>query len=104
MPEIEKAGAYLNGKFCKENNVTKVKILTEPDFVKTDFGEKLQCLVQCDDNTKSERKWSINSTSRNSLINLYGKQTKDWKGKEVPIELTKVATNSGMKDTIFVMS
>lgn len=102
LVEIEKAGEYLNGDFCKKNNVTKIKILTEPDFVDTEFGEKLQCMAECNDKAKSKRKWSINNTSRNSLIELYGKNTKLWIGKEIDLDLARTSTNTGMKDVIFV--
>lgn len=102
MVKIEKSGEYLSGEFCKKNNVTKLKILDEAKEVETEFGRKLQCLVQCDDSSKSTRKWSVNNTSRNALIDRFGTDTASWKGKEIPIELVMVSTNTGMKQTIFV--
>jgi len=100
--KVEKSGQYLSGEFCKKNQVTKVKIIDEAKMAQTDFGEKLQCLVQCNDPGKSTRKWSINNTSKNFLIDKFSKDTTAWIGKELPIELVKVSTNTGMKETIFV--
>ena len=91
----------MNGDFAKEANVTKVKILDEAKTVSTDFGEKLQCTVQCNDSVKSKRLWSINGTSQNSLIDAFGPDTKDWIGKEVTIEVVKTSTNTGMKNVVF---
>ena len=99
---VEKSGMYLNGEFVKQNSVTKIKILNEPKTVATEFGEKLQCDAECNDSAKSTRKWSINNTSKNALIDLYGKDTKKWIDQTVDIDLVKSSTNIGMKDVIFV--
>ena len=101
---LEMSGNYLNGEFAKENDVTKLKILDEPKMVSTEFGEKLQCRVQCNDSNDSQRIWSINKTSQNRLIKLFGNESKEWVGKEVGIEVSKTSTNVGMKDVIFVQN
>ena len=77
--------AQLVGEFCKENNVTKLKIRTEPKKEKTDYGEKLQCMVECNDSAKSVKKWSINNTSKNILIDEFGSETAEWIDKEIEV-------------------
>lgn len=100
--KLEISGSYLNGEFVKQNDITKLKILDEPKMVSTEFGEKLQCHVQCNDSSDSTRIWSINKTSQNRLIRLFGNESKEWVGKDAEVEVTKTSTNVGMKDVIFV--
>ena len=52
--------------------------------------------------TKSEpRKWTMNATSSDYLIEKLGDDTADWKGKLVELETVRTATPEGMRNVIY---
>jgi hypothetical protein len=89
MGIIEKQlSEYLKGDYVKEKGIQSLKILTEAkDSDSKDFGVKLECNVSYDNMVKDAPYiWSMNKTSRNVLIDFFGKDTKNWIGRIVPVE------------------
>ena len=89
-------------RFAKADDIgadTVFKILDEPIEVQGKYGKKLECRIQMQNGTeKSNAKWSINNTSKDTMIDGYGKQTEEWIGKSVKVH--KATINN--KDSILV--
>jgi len=97
MVQVEKSETnWLNGNKCKENDITELVIVTEPIPEEGQFGVKLTCKVNAN---KNDYNWSMNDTSKNALIEKFGKETKSWIGKKIPIE---TALSSNNKRAILV--
>ncbi len=97
MVQVEKSETnWLNGNKCKENGITELVIVTEPIPEEGQYGVKLTCKVNANN---TDYNWSMNDTSKNSLIEKYGKETKAWVGKKIPIE---TALSSNNKRAILV--
>ena len=97
MVQVEKSETnWLNGNKCKENSITELVIVTEPIPEEGQFGVKLTCKVNAN---STDYNWSMNDTSKNALIEKFGKETKSWIGKKIPIE---TALSSNNKRAILV--
>lgn len=100
MVRVSKTSNYVDAEYVKTNNIESFKIVDEPVFVETKFGEKLQCKVKVD---TEEMMWTMNNTSKDTLIDQFGYDTKDWIGKQIPIEVLKVRVGSETKYSINVI-
>jgi len=97
MVQVEKSETnWLNGNKCKEMDITELVIVTEPIPEEGQFGVKLTCKVNA---KNGDYNWSMNDTSKNALIEKFGKETKSWIGKKIPIE---TALSSNNKRAILV--
>jgi len=97
MVQVEKSETnWLNGNKCKENSITELVIVTEPIPEEGQYGVKLTCKVNANN---TDYNWSMNDTSKNALIEKFGKETKSWIGKKIPIE---TALSSNNKRAILV--
>lgn len=97
MVQVEKSETnWLNGNRCKEMDITELVIVTEPIPEEGQFGVKLTCRVSA---KNGDYNWSMNDTSKNALIEKFGKETKAWVGKKIPIE---TALSSNNKRAILV--
>lgn len=89
-------------RFVKADDIgadTVFKILDEPIEVQGKYGKKLECRIQMQDgNNKANAKWSINNTSKDTMIDGCGKETEEWIGKSVKVH--KATINN--KDSILV--
>ena len=77
----------LTSEFIKNSKVTELIILDEVKGVDGEFGRYYNTKVNCNDFNKTLVLWSINKTSKNSLIDLFGSDTAKWIGKTVVIDL-----------------
>ena len=68
FPEVP----ILTSNFCTKNNITKLTVLDKPEIHYTDFGKKLQCMVQCNDGNNSLRMLNINQTSKRVIQKILG--------------------------------
>ena len=93
MVEIAKAETggipYLK-KALVQDGIKVVTIKSEPQEVETEYegvkSMKIEAICKTEGLDPSEVKWQMNNTTRNFLIDKYGKDTKNWVGKK--IELT----------------
>jgi len=86
--------SYIKGESVKKFKIKEFLILDEPIEVETEYGPKLKCKVEYQDKGKEDPDiWQLNNTCRNALIKKYGKETKDWIGKKIPIE-TSLGSNN----------
>lgn len=94
--EAKSANSYLKPEFVKANGVRKLLILEEMQIRESQYEgkepeKKLTGKVQCQIEGLPEKTWSMNWTSANALIKLFGKETKDWKNKLVQILVMPVS-------------
>ena len=101
------SGEYLNGEFVKTNAVTEVVITTKPELVTKQYPkengevetkEQVECMVRCNDAKKSDVKWTMNNTTRNSIVDVLGTDESAWLAKPIPIT---VNSNKGGKAAIY---
>ena len=100
MVQVTKTSNYVDAEYIKENKIDSLKIIDEPVYVETKFGEKLQCKVRV---KNEEMLWTMNNTSKDTLIDQYGEDTKDWVLATIPIEVLKVRVGSETKYSINVI-
>lgn len=90
-------GNNLKVKHVLEKKITKLKITDEGEMItyQPKEGDKNQTAstklvigISYEDMQDGDPdKWSMNNTSRNSLIDIYGDDTEKWVGKEPEIQL-----------------
>lgn len=79
----KEAGAkYLKPDFVKKEGVRRIKPIEEMVEVETEYegktSMKVTGRVECQIEGKPIYIWQMNDTSRNSLITLFGTDTKEW--------------------------
>ena len=81
----------------------KARIVSEADWVKGEYNgqEVSQYLCEVDYNGE-RRKLKITMASCEALAPVYGKDSKEWVGKEVGLEAIKVMVGGTIKQSIFV--
>lgn len=102
MVEVTKAETggipFLKKQIVQENGVKKLKIRTEPKPVETEYegkkSVKLECICATQVDDPPEVKWQMNATTQNFLIDKWGKETKDWIGKELDIVIKQAGSAS----------
>jgi hypothetical protein len=97
--KVELGGTpYLNKKTVLEKKVTKVKILTEPVFVDSEYEGKTTKKLSCECSTQvAEPKkviWEMNPTTQNYMIDKHGSETKSWVGLEIDIAVKQAGSAS----------
>ena len=70
-------------------------------FTNSDGTAKQQCIFQVDYQGET-KDLAINSTSRNTLILHFGKETKDWVNKKAKIQLVKQNVAGSLKDVLYL--
>jgi len=85
--------AFLKAKFIVDRKISELKIVTEPEYVDTEWegkkSKKLQCEVEYSGKTKSDpQKWTMNKTSSIALFDRFGKDTTKWMSKPIPITVS----------------
>lgn len=97
MVELEDPSEFLKGEWAKQNNVSKIILLEEGTYKNKEFtdskGQKeekrvFEVKVQCNDVKKSIKVYTPNNTSIKKMIELGHGDTKNLKGKELPIVLS----------------
>lgn len=102
MVQVEKAEVggtpYLNRKTVNDKGVKKIKIISEPVFVETEFeGKKstrLEALCSTQVADPKQVKWQMNPTSQNYMVDKYGSDSKNWIGKEIEIAVKQAGSAS----------
>lgn len=101
MVQAQFSETFLKGEDVNSMGITKLKILDEGSYVKGNYGEQLQVRVLANDKDKKKFKWSLNSKANDQLINLFGKDTAEWVGKEIEIGTEQ---NKSGKPSVIVTS
>jgi len=71
-----------------------LEILDEVKDVSTDYGLKAQCTVKVSGHgEKHEKKFNVNTPTKNYLINKHGKESKKWIGATFPITTKTILGN-----------
>lgn len=92
---VAEGGNYLKGEFVQEKEITEVvidgkaevveKIFTDKATGKEEKKELVEVDVVCNNDDKSRVLWTMNTTSRNMMCEILGKDETKWIGKEIPI-------------------
>jgi hypothetical protein len=90
----EASAKYLKPEFVKQNRVRVIKPIEEMSEVESEYegktSMKVTGRVECQIEEKPVMVWSMNDTSRNTLISLFGPDTKDWQ-KAIQITVMPVS-------------
>ena len=89
-------GDFLKASYVEEHKITELKITSDvsiatfkkdgkPDVEKFQFGIEYEGFQS---NKGMPDTWTLNSKSKNVLIDAWGDETDDWKGKTTPITLS----------------
>jgi len=71
-----------------------LEILDEVKDIATDYGVKAQCRVRVSGHgEKHEKKFNVNTPTKNYLINKLGKESKKWIGATFPITTKTILSN-----------
>jgi hypothetical protein len=89
---------FLDKKTVLEKGVKKVKIITEPELVDTEYegkkSQKLECVCSTQVDDPAKVKWQMNNTTRNYYIDKWGNDTAKWVGKEDEIAVKQAGSAS----------
>lgn len=77
----------MKGEFVKEKGITELKIVNEAQQIDTDFGKKVECKISFSGQGKEDPDtWTMNNTTARLMQSHFGRDSKNWIGKTVPIE------------------
>lgn len=83
-------------KFVNEGEwIASRKFTNDDGTPKQQFVIKIEC-------GEAERDMSLNSTNRNNLIAVYGKDTALWVGQTATIEIVKMAVSGQLRNVIIL--
>lgn len=94
MVIVEKSESeFFKGEFANLRSITEVMFITEPHEIEKDFEGKKEYKVsgriEYEGQTKNDPyTFDLNNTSKNTLIEILGKDTKNWMGIPLPINST----------------
>src|SRR3990167_2813541 len=93
------------GKYAKVNEDYKdgdiLQILDEGQMDDSgDFGPKMVFQVMFP--SEESKNMNVNKTSMNYLIDAYGEETKNWKGKDVKAWVVKQMVSNKMRDVTYL--
>lgn len=92
------------GKWIKAAEISlgdRVKIITEADWEESTYnGEPVNQFVCNVEYRGEQRKLKLTMASCNEIAPVYGKDSKEWIGKELLLESIKVAVGGKMKHSI----
>lgn len=89
------SGAFLKPSYVTEHKITELTITSEGKIVtfknkKEEEVQKLQVDVKYEGYAEDRdlpNKWTLNQKSENILIDTWGKDTKGWMNKPIPITI-----------------
>jgi len=96
VDKVSEGGNYLKAKFVEENKITELQITDARTIKFVEFegkdGKSPTKKIQCDVTYKGQRKedpssWTMNSKSRNIMIQACGGDTDEWVNRPIPITL-----------------
>jgi len=80
-----------------------IKILDEGIKVNKEFKGKItEAVVHKIETRNGQKAFSLNTTSLNNLIDCYGKDSKNWIGKEVKVFLLKAMVSGAMRTIAYL--
>jgi hypothetical protein len=74
-------------------------IITEPELVTTNFGERYQITLRIG---KTDKKLTMNATTTKELMGKFGKNEKDWIDKKVSIEISETRIRGEKKKAVYL--
>lgn len=101
MVQAQLSETFLKGEDIISSGITRLKILDEGSYVKGNYGDQLQVRVLANDKDKKKYKWSLGNKANDQLINLFGKDTAEWVGKEIEVSTEQ---NKAGKPVVIVTS
>ncbi len=75
-------GDYLNADIVRNSPTKKCIIVDAGEYVDTEYGAKLQILVEID---KKQKKWKPNKDTVKNISEEYGTDSNDWVGKIIKL-------------------
>ncbi len=89
-------GDYLKASYVEEHKISEVKIISDVSIAKfkkdgKPDDEKFQFKITYEgfsENKGMPDTWTLNSKSKNALIDAWGDETDDWKDKPIPLALS----------------
>ena len=88
-------GNFLKAAYVKENKISELLIVSNAEHAEfTNEGKttkKLQFKINYEGFSEDKEMpdtWTLNSKCKNALIDVWGDETDDWKGKPIPITLS----------------
>lgn len=106
MTEVKERTNYLKGSIVRDMNITKLKILSEAEYVTKEITDKvtnqkktrevLQCQVEANDQMKTKFVYEPNVTSERYLSEKLGKNTKSWIGAVLDVRTNPTPTGLGI--------
>ena len=92
---VKESGNYLKAKYVRDHKITELQITDARtiEFVEFEGKDgKSTKKIRCDVSYKGQSKedpssWTMNSKSRNALIQAWGGDTDEWVNKPIPITL-----------------
>jgi len=97
IEKVSTGGNYLKAGFVKENKITELQITDAKTIEIVTFegrdGKPSQDKIQCEVTYKGQGKedpniWTLNSKSRNIIIDAFGNDTDQWVNKPIPIGIS----------------
>ncbi|MCH9657185.1 hypothetical protein K0U27_00585 [archaeon] len=97
MVKVEKdatGGDFLKASYVKEHKISELVLVSGPSFAEFEkdgkVTRKLQFKINYEgfsDNKGMPDTWTLNSKSKNTLVDAWGEETDEWLGKKTPISL-----------------
>ena len=72
---------YLTASDIPQIGGRKATIIRNPEMTETKWGNRYRIALQFEDGDL--RRWSMNNTTYDNLLNVFGRNTSEWIGKEV---------------------
>lgn len=91
MVKVEKTKSnFFKGEYANDNGISEIVFVTEPEPVEKEFEgktfEKVQGSIEYDGYKDGQPNiLELNNTSKNTIIDHLGDDTKDWMGVKIPI-------------------
>ena len=99
MSQVPTGGKWLKAKELQVGD--KAVIVTEADWVKGEYNGQETNQYICEVEYNGERrKMKMTMASCEELSPAYGKDSKEWIGKEISLEAIKVMVGGNLKQTI----
>ena len=92
----------ITSKFLKAEDVTEggmiAEFVNEGEYRESKWGKKLNIRIKYGE---EEKIWTMNDTSVNSVAEVYGKDSVEWVGAQVKLELIKQNVGGEIKDVVY---
>lgn len=95
IPKEEYEGGFVKAEDVRKgmNQLT----IAGSDLANTDYGQKRQLKF-----AETPKLLSLNKTSTQALVEMYGDESDEWVGKPISLEAVKVQVKGELKDAVFI--